>query len=696
LKPLLLIASILYFVHLFGQEAQIDSLKNIVDTAKEDTVKLKALHEWDNLIYISDPELDADLNLRMAEICEDNLRNGGDLTEREIYFYKDFLTNAYNILGINKDDQGNYPEALDYYYKATWLAEEIEDYGTVSSIQNNIGLIHEKLGDLELAIKFYRKSYEGVVLSENFSGQVNALNNIGSVKLALNELDSSLWYYRSALTLAEDNGNDFDYTSTLANVGVAFERLEMKDSALHYYYLAKPRFEESGDWDGLSNLYYNIGTIYVEWNEGKKAIEFCDEGYRIAKKNEAEFRMGLNCSCLYDGYSILGKTDSALKYYILADSSQFRLHNLETAKLVAQKELAYEHKKVMFEDSLQHADQLGLKDAERAKDKAEGKFKITLLLAGVGVLIILAAFIFSRFRAEKKQKMAIEEQEKLTRKQKEVIAHQKEEIEQSINYAQLIQQATLPEKQLSSIFENSFLMYQPKEAVSGDFYWLEENEDSAFFSVADCTGHGIPGAFISMIGTILLNEIYNSKDLKSPEKILDELNRLIQMTLLSHNREMKDGMDMAFCKMNKKTNELLYAGANNPVWIVSKSERLTVDFGEGYIQIEPIISEGGKHLFEIKADKQPVGKYHAIQQPFNLKKAKLNKEDAIYLFSDGYPDQFGGPNWKKFKYKPFKKMFLQIHEESMETQLDHITKVFSDWKGQLEQIDDVCVIGVSV
>jgi serine phosphatase RsbU (regulator of sigma subunit) len=696
LKSFLIIATLLSFVHVYGQDAQIDSLRNVVDTAVEDTIKLKALYAWDNLIYISDPEMDTELNLQMAEICESNLRKGSELTEEEIYFYKDYLTNAYNVLGINQDDQGNFPEALDYYYKATWLAEEIEDFGTVSSIQNNIGLIHEKLGDLDLATKFYRKSYNGVVKSENYSGQVNALNNIGSVKLAINELDSSLWYYRSALALAEENGSNFDYTSTLANVGVAYERLEMKDSALYYYYLAKPRFEESGDWDGLSNLYYNIGTIYIEWGQGEKAVDFCREGYRIAEKNEAEFRIGLNCSCLFDGYTILGQADSALKYYILSDSSQYRLNNLESAKLVAQKELAYEHKKVMFEDSLQHADQLGLKDAQSAKDKAEGKFKITLLLAGLGVLVILAGFIFSRFRSEKKQKNAIEEQERITRNQKEVIAHQKDEIEQSINYAQLIQQATLPVKQMSDIFNESFLMYLPKDVVSGDFYWLEEDGDKAYFSVADCTGHGIPGAFISMIGTILLNEIYNSKQMRSPEKILDELNRLIQMTLLSHNREMKDGMDMSFCCLDKKSNELDFAGANNPVWIVSKSKTLGVDNGAGFEIIEPNNSNESYNLFELKADKQPVGKYHAVQQPFTLKKARLSKGDAVYLFSDGYPDQFGGPNWKKFKYKPFKKMFLSQHDSTMSNQLKHITKVFEDWKGDVEQIDDVCVIGVKV
>jgi serine phosphatase RsbU (regulator of sigma subunit) len=199
-----------------------------------------------------------------------------------------------------------------------------------------------------------------------------------------------------------------------------------------------------------------------------------------------------------------------------------------------------------------------------------------------------------------------------------------------------------------------------------------------------------------MIGTILLNEIYYSKRFRSPSQILDELNRLVQLTLMSHNSQMKDGMDMSFCSLNKETNVLAYAGANNPIWIVSKKSTLKVKLTKDWEDLAPNIELNGLFLYEVKADKQPIGRYHDEQQPFSLKEVQLAKDDCVYLFSDGYPDQFGGEKWKKFKYKPLKRLFLSINEKPMSGQLEVIQKTFDDWRGDNEQVDDVCVLGVKV
>lgn len=691
-KNILIVLTALVSYTVEAQQDNIDSLKAIAADEGNPIEQIKALYAWDNLIYLSDPKLDQELNLKIAQLAESELMKASSHTQEEIDFLFDNLTNAYNVLGINSDDAGDYAKALDYYYKAIWISERIGDREKVSSIQNNIGLIHEKMHDYDLAMKFYRKSLHGERQANNLSGQVNALNNIGSVYLSLNEYDSSMYYYQMALSHAEQAKEEYFYVATLANVGVIHERLEQKDSALFYYYLAKPVFEELGDWDGLSNVYFNIGTIYVELGEPKKAIPFCQKGFDIAEEFDAQYRKMINCDCLFNAYELLGNADSTLKYYILSDSIEYRLNNLEAAKEIAQKDLQYQHKVEQFEDSVAFAAEMKEQELESAKKEADGKFKITLLLTGLGFFGLIGFFIYYRLNVTKRQKLEIERQALITQKQKEVIAHQKEEIDQSINYAQLIQEATLPVTKLSDISKDAFLVYLPKDKVSGDFYWLEQEDNKAFYCVADCTGHGIPGAFISMIGTILLNEIFNSKKMRSPEQILDELNRLVQMTLLSHNRQMKDGMDLSFCVLDKNSHQLFYAGANNPLWVISSEEEKISDG----TTITPSISVEGKHLFELKADKQPVGKYHEEQQPFTLKSIQLKEGDDFYLFSDGFPDQFGGESYKKYKYKPFKRLLIKTSLLDKGPQKKAIEEEFFEWKDGVEQIDDVCIIGVKV
>lgn len=224
------------------------------------------------------------------------------------------------------------------------------------------------------------------------------------------------------------------------------------------------------------------------------------------------------------------------------------------------------------------------------------------------------------------------------------------------------------------------------------FIGWKKKKSLVFFSVADCTGHGIPGAFISMIGTILLNEIHNSKSIYLPNEILNELNRLIQLSLTNiSGNQMKDGMDISFCTLDKNTKTLRYAGANNPVWIVSKSASLKVNEK----LIEPSVSST-RQLFEIKADKQPIGKYMDQQIPFTLHTIQLTEGDEVFLFSDGFADQFGGEKGKKFKYKPFKRLLLELSGLSCDQQKETIIRTYKEWKGKNEQVDDICIIGLKV
>lgn len=273
------------------------------------------------------------------------------------------------------------------------------------------------------------------------------------------------------------------------------------------------------------------------------------------------------------------------------------------------------------------------------------------------------------------QKEQIEKQRDEIRSQRDYILVQNRAIIESIAYAQNIQSAVMPsEEMMSSLFESYFILFRPRDIVSGDFYWVTERDDRLVAVVADCTGHGVPGAFMSMMGLSFLNEIVNVEGCIEPQNILSKLRTKIVSAFRTHNEEFQadDGMDMAICVFEKGMNRMVYAGAYNPVYIIRNGE-----------------------LTEIKGDSMPVGK-HFIMHDFTSHTIDLQKGDAIYLFSDGYTDQFGGEDNRKFMTLPFKHLLSSISHEPMEEQKRILEHTFDKWQGPNDQIDDVLVMGIRV
>ncbi|HTL83106.1 MAG TPA: SpoIIE family protein phosphatase [Bacteroidia bacterium] len=277
--------------------------------------------------------------------------------------------------------------------------------------------------------------------------------------------------------------------------------------------------------------------------------------------------------------------------------------------------------------------------------------------------------------------------------QKELVESQNKEILDSINYALRLQRAILPPNvSLDAALRESFVLFKPKDIVSGDFYWISQQPDQVLVAAVDCTGHGVPGALVSMIGSNNLDRCVGEFNLRKPSDVLDKLKELVVATFESTgDDEVKDGMDIALVSIryvddvsNPGTKMALinYSGANNPLWIVRKDDPV------------PAANEDGD-IFEIKADKQPIGKFD-YGKPFTNHEVVAHQGDCIYIFTDGYADQFGGPQGKKFRYKTMKNLFLRIHGLPMKEQRDILDKTFEDWRGELSQIDDVCIIGIRV
>ncbi len=267
----------------------------------------------------------------------------------------------------------------------------------------------------------------------------------------------------------------------------------------------------------------------------------------------------------------------------------------------------------------------------------------------------------------------VKERTKEIRTQKEFIEKQNKEIKYSFDYAKRIQSTVLPTNEVfENLFAENFIFFKPRDIVSGDFYWVSQKENKIILTASDCTGHGVPGSLMSMLGITMLHEIVNEKDVTQSDEILNELRVSIARTLKQEGKpgEQKDGMDMVLLIYDRATRELEFSGANNPMYIIRDGE-----------------------MIEYKGDNMPVA-YYDNMTPFTRHTIQMKQGDRVYLFSDGFPDQFGGPKGKKFKYKPFKELLLEVHERSMEEQERILKMVFDEWKGNLDQIDDVLVMGL--
>lgn len=441
------------------------------------------------------------------------------------------------------------------------------------------------------------------------------------------------------------------------------------------------------------------------------------ENYSQQKIIESPYQNRFNKTYSTDTTSISGQSDANVDFsdqadmdLIMGGSIQFdtkkdQVENarkaLELAKLKATTKMdslliiEREAKILAAENQILQAEQK-LNDAEKELELKNSKIEQDKLQRNalyLGLLLVLV-FAFIQFRSVKRKK----EDNKIILQQKLEVEEQHKEIKDSINYAQRIQSALLASKsEWDKISHDYFVFFKPRDVVSGDFFWAHHDEELnvSVWATADCTGHGVPGAFMSVLGIGFLNEIVIEGKQLQPDKILNELRKKIINALIKNEGdvEQKDGMDISICVLDRNTNKLQFAGANNSILILKHLNNLS----EEHINDRKTLLNdmGGKAIIELKADKQPVG-MHAELKPFNTSTIDVHEGDVVISFTDGYPDQFGGEKGKKLKYKPFKELFLDNQFENLTHMKSHLEFSFNNWKGELEQIDDVCVVAVKV
>jgi len=318
------------------------------------------------------------------------------------------------------------------------------------------------------------------------------------------------------------------------------------------------------------------------------------------------------------------------------------------------------------------------RDKEQAIAEQERKRRDILLYSfmfGFALMLTLAFIIYQGYKQKRRDNLIIIEEKKEVERQKALVEEKNKEVMDSIMYAKYLQDAILPT--LSSIKQHlpeSFVLYKPKDIVAGDFYWLEQTGDSVLIAAADCTGHGVPGALVSVVCSNALNRAVKEFKIIEPGKILDKVRELVVETFEKSESNVQDGMDISLACLtpSKAGMQVQWSGAFNPLWYLQDGE-----------------------MKEVGADKQPVGKFES-QNVFTTHTLQLKKGDVLYLFTDGYADQFGGPKGKKFKYKQFQESLLVISNKSMDEQKQPLEETLKEWKGELGQMDDVLVIGIRI
>jgi len=552
-------------------------------------------------------------------------------------------------------ENGSLREAVSYFLESVPLNERIQNYNDIKAIYSNIGLIYTDLERFDLALEYFNKSLEARRHLNNKSETAAGLIDVAYIHGVLKQHDKALPLLEEALSLSRDIGNPRLTLNCL--------RL------LNYNYDRKGNLAKAQE---MSNMFSQIEQQVAKMDVSRGFEELVRETdaevvreriQRTAQSLEMEIRK-IKAQATEDslGFALQAQQDSLTKVEELVIRRQQEIELLESQKKI--QELA------------------------EKEQQARLRGQQTIIYSGLAGLILLLAlsiFIFKSYRDKRKANTLLSHQNEEINKQKDYIQRQNENISKSINYAQGIQRALLPtQKALENYFPESFIYFKPRDVVSGDYYWFKPivngtdvynpKTDKVAISAIDCTGHGVPGAFLSMIGYNLLDEI-TEKGVHKPGEILLELNRGIRRTLRQDETDNRDGMDMALCVWDPKKRTIEYSGAKNPLVYIKNDE-----------------------LFRIRGDKESIGGGTTnVNLEFTTHTIDIDEPTWLYMFSDGFIDQFGGNDGRKFMFKRFTQLLEHIHKFPANEQREIMKITFKEWKREeYSQIDDVLIVGFKI
>ena len=544
-------------------------------------------------------------------------------------------------------------------------------------------VIAHKIKEKEKAIEFNLIAYDLYQKSNNTDGIFKILSNL-SMDYIDYEMYDSAYTTLNRLFSYETKMSPSNKYYMYQNFGIYYNETHDYKNAIFNYLKALEFAEKERMVDSKATLLMLLSKPYLSQKNYVSAFQYIKQSIEVSKQHNLIYELNEAYDQLVLAYELTGDFKKAYQTKIINDSIEDEIYNIEKINRINQFETQL---KLTEKEKVITQQKLTIKQEQL--EHAEAKSQITSLAFIIIVCLLLIVLVSIIFIRAKKLNRVINAQKAEVENQKLIVEEKNREITASISYAKRIQTAILPPQSLiNQVLPQNFIFYLPKDIVAGDFYWTHQTENTILFAVADCTGHGVPGSLVSVVCHNALNRAIGEFKLTQPAPILDAVSDMVIETFEKSETDVKDGMDIALCSLKYNVESemlpnthdpipntvatLQYAGANNALYIIRNNI-----------------------LIETKADKQPVGKY-AKKQPFTNHTIELEKDDLIYLFSDGFADQFGGEKGKKFMYKAFKEMLVKFNHLPLDEQKDAIKSIFYKWKEENEQVDDICIMGVRI
>lgn len=634
---------------------------------QEDEKLLADLLSESSILYFEMANYQAALKLaKEAEVLL--LKNEEEIELAHLY---SLMCDIYHFMG--KNDLG-----LNNCLKALTIAESKGIDLVIINGYNTLGGISMQLQSYPKSVEYFTLAYKKALETKNEYAIATSLSNIGDSFLEQTLIDSALSYYLKALKVDESVGDSIAMTYSYFNIGMAHRMSSEFDSAEYYLLISKKLSEKQLDKEINTSILLELGNLYADKQAYDVAIQYLKQSISIAQKIDAAPILRDCYNSLAKFYDQVGDAQNALIYFKLYTLQMEKIYYSESANRIAEAQAVYNLEKKEKEIALLK------KDLELIElNEKKRKLTLTAFLASAMGLLIIGVIVY-KGRIEKKRSLGkIKSQEKAIdlqeREIKEVNTQLKEKNEELLNgldYARRIQNALLPSNDaLQEFFGESFVYYQPREIVSGDYYHCSEVNGKKILAAIDCTGHGVPGAFMTIMAHTLLDQIINENEMIDPASIANTLHEKL-LANISHGSSLPnrmDGLDLAIIVFDENKSSIDYCSIKIPVYIVKNGE-----------------------LIQLKDYRYSIGGDSYLRNKVETQRYSLNKHEKIYLATDGFQDQFGGSGNKKFMKSSFKELLLEASTMPIGKQHRHFQSTFETWRGKEEQTDDVLIIGISV
>lgn len=604
-------------------------------------------------VYLANP----DSALHFFEVGT-SIAEGIPESKRDTVFYLHYAPLLNNTAFICQK-QGEVARAIELYERCILAQRASGDTSTINSSYLNLGNLYSEAGEEQLALLNFGLAKENSLLGD-FVGQAHCQNGIGRIFFVQQNYESALNCYFSALSMFLKSDSLTGQTRTHINIGQVYFAQKQLILAKEFFLKALHFAIRKEDLQGQAESYYYLGEIALRNDQPDSAQYYGERSLELSKAVGYPRNLRDASSLLFRIYNASGNTSKALEMHILYAQMNDSLKNVEKNNAVIREKLGAEYERKAAEIKAAQEKKTTIAAEEARHQKTVNYFTFAGLFLAIALLIVAYRSYRSKNRAHE-----------IIIAQKKLVDQKNKDITDSIHYAGHLQKALMPyEGVLHGMVKDSFVLFQPKDIVSGDFFWSMATDEHLFVAVCDSTGHGVPGAFVSLLNSSFIKEAVNEKQLISPAAILDFVRERLITNF--HNEGSQDGMDGVLIRINRRNiSQSVYAAANNAPLLVRENK-----------------------IIELAADKMAVGKSLVADKRFSEFELPLQEGDWLIAYTDGFPDQFGGPNGKKYKYKEFHQLLLKHASLKGENIRNSLQSEFNSWKGPLEQTDDMLVCGM--